>query len=133
MPTSQFVTKRPSGRQRLPLWWRRHRGQPKRPSAAPLPPPWPTRTPPPPGVVADLVALAVAALLQHVTGRAAQVGSGEEAKAALVDDHTVEPVSIILSIKLVPDRPRMRFIIIPLSTALHNPGDAEVCLIVKGP
>lgn len=88
---------------------------------------------PPPGVVADLVALAVAALLQHVTGRAAQAGSGEEAKAALVDDHTVEPASIILSIKLMPDRPRMRFILIPLSTPLHKPGDAEVCLIVNDP
>lgn len=86
---------------------------------------------PPPGLEVDQVALAVAALLQHVAGQAAK--ADDAAGAALVDSDTDVPVSVILGFKLMPDRARVRPLLLRLSTPLYTSGVAEVCLIVKDP
>lgn len=86
----------------------------------------------PPGLEADQVALAVGALLKHVAGRAAAADGGAAA-TALVDSDADVPVSVILGLKLMLDRSRVRPLQLRLSTPLHTPGVAEVCLIVKDP
>jgi len=54
-------------------------------------------------------------------------------RAALLAGASDVPVSVIVALKRMPDRARIKPTLLPLSTPLHVPGEAEVCLFVKDP